>query len=203
MPYYTRVFSKRPECPSYDELVAVLRAKHPKVVLSVDGDDDNPWSSLELSHDDGEEIAVIERNPVAPESLGEAEVSEFLEDIQDCKPASAVAWLTSFLGSVKAVYAFQHLSGSDRDGGSEALRAVSEFIWSQGDAILQADGEGFSNEDGYHILWQFSDSVDGPWWMAVLRDGTWVRFQMDLGNLEQRRAFFEGRIPPDATLAEE
>src|SRR5688572_21861199 len=119
MPYYTRVLSKRPESPSYDELAAAVRAKHPKVVLSVDGDDEEPWTSLELSHEDGEAIAEIERNPVAAESLGEEEVSEFIEDIEDCKPASAVSWLTAFLRSVKAVYAFRHLSGTDRNDGGE------------------------------------------------------------------------------------
>jgi RNA polymerase sigma factor (sigma-70 family) len=55
--------------------------------------------------------------------------------------------------------------------------------------------QGFSNEDGYHILWQFSDSVDGEWWMGVLQDGRWQHFQMDLGNRKQRESFFQGQIP--------
>jgi hypothetical protein len=72
---------------------------------------------------------------------------------------------------------------------------VSESIWARGGAILQADGEGFSNEDGHHILWQFHDNVSGPWWMAVLQGDKWVPFKMELGNREQRVAFFEGRVP--------
>ena len=54
---------------------------------------------------------------------------------------------------------------------------------------------GFSNEDGYHVLWQFSDDVDGDWWMAVLQDGAWQRFKMDLGNESQRLAFKKGEVP--------
>jgi hypothetical protein len=67
--------------------------------------------------------------------------------------------------------------------------------------ILQADGEGFSNEDGYLILWQFADTVDGDWNMAVLdKDGSWIRFQMNLGDPEQRAAFLKGRVPEGAKI---
>jgi hypothetical protein len=56
--------------------------------------------------------------------------------------------------------------------------------------------EGFSNEKGHHVLWQFSEVVEGEWNVAVLDpDGKWVAFTMDLGNLEHRRAFLDGRVP--------
>jgi hypothetical protein len=64
-----------------------------------------------------------------------------------------------------------------------------------GEAIVQADGEGFTNEDGYHIIWDFSDQVTGPWWMAVLVNGRWVPFKMDLANRGHREAFLAGRVP--------
>ena len=71
------------------------------------------------------------------------------------------------------------------------LSAVKNRIWSFAPSILLADNEGFSNEDGYHILWQFSGSVNGPWWMGVLCDDHWRHFRMDLGNREHREAFLE------------
>jgi hypothetical protein len=58
----------------------------------------------------------------------------------------------------------------DTERGWDAIHLVQSLLWSAADGILQADGEGFSNLDGYHILWQFSDSVKGPWNMAVLND---------------------------------
>ena len=61
----------------------------------------------------------------------------------------------------------------------------------------QADGEGFTNEEGYHIVWQFSDSVSGPWKMGVLQDGVWHHFTMDLGDPDHRAAFLEGSVPDD------
>jgi hypothetical protein len=93
------------------------------------------------------------------------------------------------------IYSFQHLSGIGIDNGAAALAAIREAIWARGDAIIQADGEGFSNEDGDHILWQFSDRVSGPWWMAVLQGDKWVPFEMDLGNMKHRAAFLDGRVP--------
>ncbi len=170
------------------------------MTLIGDGEDSS-WSSLVLSHADGTEIAAVERYVVeagSGGSLGGHEVSEFLEEVAECRPASGAAWLTRFLPSVSCLYACQHLFGTERDRGDEALRAVEHSIWGLGDAILQADGEGFTNEDGFHILWQFSDDVSGMWWMAVLQDGDWLEFEMDLGDLTHREYFLAGRVPPGA-----
>ena len=76
--------------------------------------------------------------------------------------------------------------------GSNALHALRSKLWERGDAIIQADGEGFTNEEGYHIVWQFSDSVSGPWNMGVLQDGVWRHFSMDLGDPDHRAAFLKG-----------
>ena len=165
------------------------------MVLSLEGGDPGHWTALLLAHSDGLAIAAIDRNPVAAGTLGSDELSEFIVAVASGRPETAVPWLTTFLRSVRTIYAFQHLFGTQRARGDEALRCISETIWAGGQAILQADGEGFSNEDGYHILWQFSEGVSGPWWMAVLKDDRWVRFQMELANPEHRRAFLEGKVP--------
>jgi hypothetical protein len=154
-----------------------------------------------LSHADGREIASIERNLVQHGSLGSEELAEFADEIPDCKPANAAKWLLEYFPRIRCIYAFQLLSGTEHKNGWEILGAVKNRIWSFAPSILQADSEGFTNEDGYHILWQFSDSVEGDWWMGVLRDGQWKHFQMDLGNQMQREAFFRGEVPDGAKLA--
>jgi hypothetical protein len=64
---------------------------------------------------------------------------------------------------------------------------------------MQADGEGFTNEEGYHILWQFHDGVTGEWNMAVRNFfGQWTRFTMDLGDNLQRKEFLNGKVPKGA-----
>lgn len=197
MGYYTRVLSKDEEFPSFDELAQFVRTEHPEFRLTIEEDGEEGWETLLLSGLDEVEVALVERNPVFDGSAGQDEVAEFLDDIQDCKPTSGVQWLEDYLDSVKTIYAFQHLQGSETVEGSNALHALRSKLWERGDAILQADGEGFTNEDGYHIVWQFSDSVSGPWNMAVLQDGIWRQFSMDLGDPDHRAAFLRGSVPAD------
>jgi hypothetical protein len=198
MGYYTRVLSKHDDYPSFDELNQFIRSEHRSCKLTIEEGTDEEWDSLLLSTEDDVEIAVLERNPVADGSIGQDEIADFIEDTQDSRPESGVQWLREFLAEVKTVYAFQHLQGSETVEGGNALHALRNHLWERGDAILQADMEGFTNEDGYHIVWQFSDTVSGPWNMAVLQDGTWHHFKMDLGDPDQREAFLNGEVPPDA-----
>ena len=199
MSYYTRVLSKHEDSPSLEDLSQFLGAEHSSCRLSVEEGDEEHWDTLLLSGHGEIEIALLERNPVTDGSLGQDEIAEFLEDTADCKPESGVAWLHEFLAETKTIYSFQHLVGSETEEGLSALHALRTFLWQRGDSIIQADLEGFTNEDGYHIVWQFSDTVSGAWNMAVLQDDTWHHFQMDLGDPDQREAFFRGEVPPDAS----
>jgi hypothetical protein len=195
--YYTRVLSKDEEYPSVAELAEILSAEHPDFRLTVEEGSEEEWETLLLAGTDEVEVALVERYPVTEGSIGEDELSDFLEDLADCRPESGVAWLREYFRSVKTVYAFQHLQGAETVDGSNALHALRTAFWERGSAIQQADGEGFTNEDGYHIVWQFSDSVSGPWNMAVLDEGTWLQFTMDLGDPEHREAFLRGEAPED------
>ena len=198
MGYYTRVLSKYEDFPSFAELAEAVQADHPSFKLSIEDGTEDEWASLLLSGDGEVEVAVLERNPVSEGSLGQDEIAEFVEETRECKPEEGVEWLHGFLAEVKTIYAFQHLVGSETEEGLAALHALRTFLWQRGESIIQADMEGFTNEDGYHIVWQFSDTVSGAWNMAVIQDGTWHQFQMDLGDPDQREAFFRNEVPPDA-----
>ncbi len=75
---------------------------------------------------------------------------------------------------------------------------VHSAVWNHAGGILQADGEGFSDEDGFTIVWQFGERVTGHWNMGILKDGSWLHFEMDLGNEQQREAFMRGELPQGA-----
>ncbi len=199
MPYYTRVLSKGEEFPLFHELAQWIRANHPDYRLTVEEGTEEEWETLLLSSIDDVEVALIERNPVFDGSTGQDEIADLIEDLYGCKPNSGVQWLENYLDSVRTVYAFQHLQGSELAEGSDALHALRSALWERGDAIIQADSEGFTNEEGYHIVWQFSDSVSGPWNMGVLQDGVWHHFKMDLGDPDHRAAFRRGEVPADLT----
>lgn len=199
MPYYTRVLSKDEEFPSFEELAQLLRTEHPEFQLSVEEGSEEEWDVLLLAGLDEVEVALLERNPVSDGSTGQDEIAEFMDELQDCRPKSGVQWLGDYLTGVKTVYAFQHLQGSETVEGGNAMHALRSALWERGDAIIQADGEGFTNEEGYHIVWQFSDSVSGPWNMGVLQDGVWHHYTMDLGDPDHRAAFMKGAVPGDLT----
>jgi hypothetical protein len=199
MPYYSRVLSKDEEFPSLQELAELVRSGHPDYRLTLESGEEEEWESLLLSSVDEVEVAVLERNPVYDGSTGQDEIADFLEELQDCKPESGVEWLSDYLAEVKTIYAFQHLQGAEMVDGGNALHALRSALWERGDAIIQADGEGFTNEEGFHIVWQFSDSVSGPWNMGIYKDDLWHHFKMDLGDPEHRAAFQAGEVPEDLT----
>jgi hypothetical protein len=191
--------TKNDEFPPFDELADLISGEHPEYRLSIEEGTEEEWETLLLASSDGVEVALIERNPVYDGSAGQDEIADFLEDTQDCKPESGVQWLAEYLAEVKTIYRFQHLQGADLVDGGNALHALRSALWERGEAIIQADGEGFTNEEGFHIVWQFSDSVSGPWDMAILQDGAWHHFKMDLGDPDHREAFQQGEVPADVT----
>lgn len=208
MGYTTRVLSKLQEAPDFEALAAWVRQEHAGCRLSIEQREDNygeeveaerkGWETLLLATDDEVEIALLELCPVYDGSTGEDEIADLLEDTREARPESARAWVAEYLADVKTVYCFRHLPGADSDLGSAALHGLRSLLWERGEAILQADHEGFTNEEGYNILWQFADTVSGAWNMAVLEEGTWHHFLMDLGDPEQREAFWRGEAPLDA-----
>ena len=162
--------------------------------ISIDNRDMDNWESITIHSKKGKDVAIVERNIVEKDSLGQDEIDEFLQEIQDCKPDSAVKWLSDYLIKIKVIYAINVLSAAYTEDNWDIISGLQQAIWNQIGGILQADNEGFSNEDGYHILWQFEDNVTGDWNMAILNSkGSWERFTMDLGNLDHRKLFKEGK----------
>jgi len=200
MGYYIRILGIDDPNIHLDELIKAVEAGGlvGNFNLAQNESPDN-WSILEVANTKGEVLTQIERNPVIDGGLGKEELEEFRANIRECKPESAVKWLNEYFDKVKVIYAFQLLDNAFEDSNYPILAAVKEKIWNRTGGIFQADGEGFSNDDGYHILWQFSDKITGDWHCAVLNDSNeWERFQMDLGDKGQRQEFQAGRVPAGA-----
>lgn len=199
MGYYVRVLSTSAEPVPFADLKAALGEL--KATLATDEGEENEWEQWLLAHADGLEIAAIERDLVEDGSLEAEELDEFREDLEDALPRSAADWLGEFFNRVKCIYACQILSGIEHLNGWEIFGTLKNALWSFAPSILQADREGFSNEAGFHILWQFSDGVDYSWRMGVLVDGEWRHFEMELSNRSQREAFLRGEIPVGVKMA--
>jgi hypothetical protein len=202
MGYYIRVLGTVDPDIHIDELVGALTKKGLTAKFEVDSNEEpGKWTVVNILNHDDKPLAQLERNPVVDGELGQDELDEFREIIQDYKPTSAVKWLTNYFDKVKVIYACQMLNESFEDSNFKIISCIKEEIWNKTNGILQADNEGFSNEDGYHILWQFSDDVKGEWSCAVINElGYWNRFVMDLGDMTQRQEFQSGEIPKKARI---
>ena len=194
MGYYIRVLSRSAEAAAASIFEKSLSADGRRATISGDIDS-SEWQQLVVAHTNGNEVCLIERFPVATTEIGHDEIDGFLEEIDGCLPKSGAEWLTSYLPTIETVYLLQILPGADEAGGWDIVGSVKNALWSFAGGIIQADFEGFTNDEGYHILWQFSDRVTGDWWMAILDDGKWVKFRMDLGDPIHRAAFQSGEVP--------
>lgn len=196
MGYYIRVLGTN----SKEIPLQSLRASASPALIDADDPAGERWQNIVLKHQDGTEIADIERNLVLDGELGAEELQEFTDEVALCQPESAALWLEDYLPRVKVIYAFRLLSGTDVNCGWSRLHSVYNAVWQAAGGILQSDGEGFSNEAGYTILWQFSDSAEGAWNVGLLVDGRWVHFEIDLGNAEHSEAFLQGMVPSGVRL---
>jgi hypothetical protein len=197
MGYYIRILGTSNPNIHIDELKSSLLTDGLTAKFELD-QKENPdnWTLINVLNAEGECLTQIERNPVIEGELGKEELEEFREEIKDYKPTSAVKWLDKYFDNVKVIYAFQMLNVAFEENNNPIIHSIRESICRKIGGIIQADNEGFSNEDGNHILWQFSDNVTGDWNMAVMnKTGHWENFCMDLGNEKQREQFWEGKVP--------
>jgi hypothetical protein len=201
MGYYIRVLSPNPVRVPMSRLMQALEELGVPVALSGDSDE-TTWRQLIMTHPEGKDIAVVECDLVERGSLAEEEIGELLEDIAEAQPASAAAWLKSYLPKVRTIYAIQVVAGADEGEGWDVVDAVRHAVMTHAGGIIQSDNEGFSNEEGYHILWQFPADVTGMWWMAVLKDGRWRKFEMELDDPDHRATFLAGNVPAGVKTAE-
>ncbi len=158
------------------------------------------WTIIGVANTDENELMQIERNPIIEGEVGYDELQEFKEIIEDYKPTSAVKWLQEYFDTIKVIYAFQLFNAAMDDNNFPIVSSIKTTIWNKVGGLLQADDEGFSNDEGYHILWQFADDVKGEWNMATIDAlGNWTNFTIDLGDKKQREEFWKGKVPKNAT----
>ena len=197
MGYYVRVLGTSDPDIHLDELISSMAVDGltGRLFLS-EKETPERWTVLQVADINDDVFMQIERSPVIDGELGEEELDEFRDELKDCKPTSAAKWLEKYFDKIKVIYAFQLLDRSMEDENFAIVASIRTKIWKKVGGILQADNEGFSNEDGYHILWQFNNDVTGEWSMAVrTRFGGWKTFKMELGNTTHREAFLRGKAP--------
>ena len=184
-----RVLSESDQLPPLEELRRILPDGFEVVVT--EGDEQN-WRGLLLRRQRGETVAVIDRKRL---QQGEA-VQELALRLNNGRPTRAAEWLKHYLSHVTTIYALEPVAGVQIEDGWLALQMVHAYLWKKFGGILQADGEGFTNREGQHVLWQFEAPQTGELEAAVMDDaGHWQAFTMDMGDQEQVEAFQRGDVP--------
>lgn len=168
--------------------------------LDVAPESDVGWGDILFKTKRGRRLFVLHRNAVSSEAGGK-ELKKLTAEIEKAQPQSGADWLKSYLPNVRAIYALELILHNTRDDREWAiLHSVHSLIWSNRGGIIQSDGEGISNKSGQYIVWQFADNVTGEWGAAVRNGTDWTPFMMNLGDQEQRKAFFEGKVPAGPKL---
>jgi len=162
---------------------------------------DTQWGELLLAHADWRGIARVERLPVADDTPGARALYALAGPLAGARPVAGADWVWGYLARVRTIYRLRALPGTHEGDGGDAIAAVRNALWSRLDGILQADGQGFTNESGCQVVWQPGGHDPGSTWMAVLKEGAWVRFEMALDDAAQREHFLRGEVPPGAKVA--
>ncbi len=143
--------------------------------------------------------ATVERNPVAPNTLGAEEVAEFIDSLDAGGPSSAVRWLGEYLETIRAIYAIRiypeaivgHIEAED------AVYAVRAALRNAVGGIGQWDGHGFTNEDDRLIWCDPRMDLRGMTEAALLDESTgeWFPFELNLDDPDDLSGFLRGEVP--------
>ena len=143
--------------------------------------------------------ATIERNPVAPNTLGAEEIAEFIDSLEAGGPTSAIRWLNDYLETIRAIYAIRLYPEAivAHPDALDAVHAVRTALHNAVGGIGQWDGHGFTNEDDRLIWCDPRMRLRGMTQAAILDESTgeWIPFELNLDDPEELAHFLKGEVP--------
>jgi hypothetical protein len=162
------------------------------------------WTTLTLYLDSGEPVVEIEKFSQQDETLVDAiqeTVRLLLDDKNPVKPTSAVKWLCQFMSRVKVLYEFRPMQAINTNEGWKIFNEVWTNLRETLQGIVHLDDEGFTNEDGVQITWEYPGEETGDLKVAVLNEKgeEWIEYTMDLANQAHKELFMAGKAPDMTT----
>jgi hypothetical protein len=111
------------------------------------------------------------------------------------KPEVNARWMEEYLNCVRTVYQFT-CSISCPETNIDCVNHLVRALRNDGlRGMLYAELEGWMNEFGAHITWEFRGNVSGDCLMAIRQPAGWVYFPIELSSPEQSEAFKSGLVP--------
>ncbi len=191
MSYYVRVLTPSAEIVPFAEI-----QKQGNAIQLISGTD-SAWDKIEVYEPRNKLLAVIERLPVSSGSRGESELARLKDSLQGQLPINAREWINRFLSTVVTIYTFQLNTDGIKKQGWQTLGRIQNVLKDTLTGIIQADNEGYYNENGDYILWQMYAGAGGTIPAATLdENGNWVKFTLNLNNYQAVEMFQQGTVPP-------
>ncbi len=163
---------------------------------------DQLWERIEIYSSGDNLLSTLERDIIEPGNVGEATLKELIRKIRDKYPVNARQWLKNYFVTVKVIYTFNIFPDRMTKKTWPILGGVQNFLKQSLKGIIQADNEGFYNEDGDYILWQMYDDATGSIQAANLNEkGEWVPFSLKLDDKKAVDLFKQGVIPKKGFLS--
>ena len=163
---------------------------------------DQLWERIEIYGSGDNLLSTLERDIIEPESVGEAILKELSRKIQDKYPLNARQWLKNYFATVKVIYTFNIFPDRMTKKTWPILGGVQNFIKQSLNGIIQADNEGFYNEDGDYILWQMYDGATGSIPAANLNErGEWIPFSLRVDDEKAVELFKKGIVPKQGFIS--
>lgn len=213
MAAFVRILGINDSCVDILDLSDYLEEKGLTVLMGVPKTEktDN-WTELGVYNGENECVMFVLRSIVAAGQEGGEELDRLREQLEQARPDSAAKWLGQYFENIRVIYSFDFVYNNrsfpevwDLNGALnnfELADAVLKYILKHSGGIMQTDGDGYTNEAGDMILWQYEGTVSTRRNGAVLdSQGNWMSFNMDAADATQLAEFLEGKRPRNATEA--
>ena len=155
------------------------------------------WTQIIFRSIKGTDLVLIEKTDIEPGARGEEQMQAFKDAVYGDKPDNAAAWLINYFDQIKVVYTLEMVSPEiTEENYWDIVTELKMLFWDNTHGIFLGDHDGFSNEDGFLILWHFDENASGSRYVGTLdENGEWVNYEIDLANEQQREQFLAGKLP--------
>jgi hypothetical protein len=200
MNYQTRLFCQTKKKLTSDILSSGLKNELLAQNLLFETEKTDTHNQIIIKKNKLELIIIIELLPEKKEE-DKIKLKNIIEYLEKKLPKKNMKWVKKYISKTKIFYEFIPLSTFESDEDWEILSIIQTEAWANSRGIFQYIDEGFTNESGDLVLWDYPFSITGKR-IAAVKDFTrrWKTFEMDLESINQRKSFFEGKVPKNSKL---
>lgn len=195
MDFFIRLFSKTDKRLQREVLLGAFYNQKNRKGIVIEEEKTSTHNHFLVKKKNKELLMIIELLPKLKDE-DNAKLNEIIFSLKEKKPKNSAKWMEKYLKKTKSIYEFVPLLDLESAEDWDIVTELYHEAWVYLRGVYQIKDEGFTNESGDIILWDFPFSATGQRVMAVKTiTGRWKTFLMDLESTIQRKSFFRGRLP--------